>query len=91
MSESSLEHVSDQKGAYFVFLVYSPHAFLTFLLGDDFAGVLHDNLIRFESAVTADAIPTVCGLDHLYTHVILPPSLRALFDFFKVSVTTIRP
>ena len=56
---------------HIVVLVLIVHASFTFLLRDDFTGVLHDDLIGLEIAVAPDTVATVRSLDHFNTNTIL--------------------
>lgn len=75
---------------YLVLLVYSAHTFLALSLSNDLAGVLHNDLVRLKGAVTANAVSTIWGLDHLNTHVIFASGLSSLLELFEVPIATLR-
>lgn len=56
--------------AYLVILVDFIHSSFAFLFGDDLACVFHDDLVRLEAAIAADAIAAVRRLDNLDTDAI---------------------
>jgi hypothetical protein len=75
---------------YLVLLVYSAHTFLALSLSNNFAGVLHNDLVRLKGAVTANAVSTIWGLDHLNTYVIFASGLGSLLELFEVPIATLR-
>jgi hypothetical protein len=56
---------------YLVILVDFVHSSFAFLLGDDLARILHDDLVRLEAAIAADAVAAVGRLDDLDSHAVL--------------------
>lgn len=51
--------------AYLIILINFIHSSFAFLFGDDLACILHDDLVRLEAAIAADAIAAVRRLDNL--------------------------
>lgn len=72
--------------AYLIVLVLLVHAAIAFLLRDNLTRILHDDLIRFKTAVRANTIASVLGLDDFHTNSEFAASLRPLLQSRKSAV-----
>jgi hypothetical protein len=77
------------KSTYVIVLIHCSHPFLALKLCENLSGILHNNLIRLEGAVAANAVATVLGLDDLDSDVILASSLGPVLESLEVSVPTL--
>lgn len=77
------------KGTYVVVFVYCPHPLLALKLGENLAGVLHNNLVGLEGTVAADAIPAIFCLDDFDSNVILASGLGPMLKTLKIPVTAL--
>lgn len=74
---------------YLVIFVDFIHSSFTFFFGNDLARILHDDLVRLEAAIAADAIAAVGRLDDLDTHAILATSSSTSGELRKRAVRAI--
>jgi hypothetical protein len=79
--------VGFDQDTYLILLVYSPHSVVTLILGYDLSSIFNNNLVWLESAVGADPIATIHGLDDFDSNVVLPASLASLPKVFETSIS----
>ena len=72
--------------AYLVVLVPRVHPVLAFLLRDDLAGVLDDDLVGRKGPVAPDAVAAVGRLDHLDADVVFPARLAPFLQILEAAV-----
>lgn len=74
---------------HIVILVNCSHSSFALSLSDDLSRVFHDDLVRFESPIAADAITAVFCLDNLDTYIVFASSLGSLLEFFEAAVSAL--
>jgi hypothetical protein len=72
--------------AYLIILVNLIHSSFAFLFRNNLTRVLHDDLVRPEAAVAADAVASVRRLDHLDSDAVLAASSPPSREVSKCSV-----